>query len=453
VSAQAEERLDPAPIPGRPASVVRTDLAPAPDAPKRPFRSSSWRVLEQRTFRAYFVGCTTSNLGTWLQNTAQLILAYRLTHSVLAVAVITSAQFSGFLTIGPWAGSLGARLGRRNVLFATQVFSAAVTGALAGIEFTGHLTESELFLGALGTGFALTFALPVQSAMVSALVPEDNKKAALAMNSVSYNTGRTLAPLACLAVLATMGPAWAFALNSLSFGVFAGIVAFVYPSGVIAEPAGLRRWDIFTFAFRRPRILLLLVMVACVTFADDPILVLGPSLAHQLHIPSFWPAYFLAALGVGTILGAIVPAKPIDTERATRRAAIPLALLAISVVVFAAGFSAWISVFAAIVAGAMGLLTGSAAQALLLKWAGPGHAVEVMALWAVAWAGTKPIASLTDGLVASHLGIQAAAMLLALPALAIAIPEIFLRSTRKAQLKVQMSRWNGTQPLTHPSAR
>lgn len=433
---------------------ARADPAPGASASvARPVRSSSWRVLEQRTFRAYFVGCTASNLGTWLQNTAQLILAYRLTHSVLAVAVITSAQFSGFLTIGPWAGSLGARLGRRNVLFATQVFSAAVTGALASIEFTGRLTESELFLGALGTGLALTFALPIQSAMVSALVPKGDKKAALAMNMVSYNTGRTLAPLACLAVLATMGPAWAFALNSLSFGVFAGILAFVYPSGVIAEPARLRRWDVFTFAYRRPRILLLLVMVACVTFADDPIFVLGPSLARQLRIPSFWPAYFLAALGVGTVLAAMVPARPTDTTRATRRAAIPLALLAISVVVFAAGFSAWISVIAAIVAGAMGLLAGSAVQALLQEWAGPSHSVEVMALWAVAWAGTKPIASLTDGLVASHLGIQLAAIILAAPALAIAIPEIFLWPEPKAQLKLRMSQWNGTQPLAHPSAR
>ena len=459
MSAQVTEDLEaPTPVPDASASTeqplrsARRPLAQLTPDWLRDWldgeKSSSWHVLRQRTFRTYFIGCTTSNLGTWLQNTTQLILAYRLTHSVLTVAVITSAQFSGFLTIGPWAGSLGARLGRRNVLFATQVLSAAITAGLACVELTGHLTEVELFLGALGTGIALTFALPIQSAMVSALVPEGDKKAALAMNSVSYNTGRTVAPLLCLAVLATVGPGWAFALNSLSFGVFAVIVMRVYPSHAISEQIRVRHREVFRVAFEKPRILLLLAMVACVTFADDPILVLGPSVARQLHIPSFWPAYFLAALGVGTVLGAMVPTKPVTTKRA----AIPLVVLAVSVVVFAAGVRPWISLVAAIVAGMAGLLTGSAVQALLLERAGRRYAVEVMALWAVAWAGTKPIASLADGLLASQLGIQLAAVLLAAPALTIAISEIFLKPAPKDRIKLRVSQWNGTQQTAQPSA-
>ena len=44
------------------------------------------------------------DLGTWLQNTAQVLLAYRLAHSVLAVGLVTCAQFSSPLVLGPWAG-------------------------------------------------------------------------------------------------------------------------------------------------------------------------------------------------------------------------------------------------------------------------------------------------------------------------------------------------------------
>lgn len=403
-------------------------------------RMGSWHVLQQRDFRAYFIGTTVSNLGTWLQNTAQLILAYRLTHDVLDVAIITSAQFSGFLTIGPWAGSLGARLGRKNVLIGAQLLSFVITGVLAFVGFTGRLTDSELFLGALGTGLALTFALPIQTAMVSALVQEKDRKAALALNSVSYNAGRTLAPLLYLVVLASIGTAWAFALNSISFLIFALIVIGLYPSASIGQQARVRHRDVFSFAMKRPRIVLLLLMVAAVTLADDPVLVLGPSLAHQLGVPSFWPAYFLAALGIGTIFGAMLPTRPIET----RRAAIPLAVLAVAIVVFAMGIDRWISLAAAIVAGIAGLLTGAASQALLLKRATPKHAVQVMALWAVAWAGTKPIASLADGLLASHFGIQTAAVILALPALLVAAPEIFLRERRKIWLKHFMAKLNGT---------
>jgi MFS family permease len=406
-------------------------------------RTGSWHVLRERRFRGYFIGCTISNLGTWLQNTAQMLLAFELTHNVFYVAIITSAQFSGFLTIGPWAGSLADRMGRKNVLIGTQLLSMVVTGALALLELRGRLTEAELVIAAMGTGLALTFALPVQTAMVSALVPERDKKAALAMNSVSYNAGRTLAPLFCLFVLASIGTGWAFALNSLSFGVFTLIIVAVYPNNGIARQQRIQHRAVLSIAFQRPRIMLLLAMVAAVTFADDPVLVLGPSLADQLKVPTFWPAYFLAALGIGTVLGAMFPTRPVKTSRA----AVPLVVLSISVVVFAMGIRPWISLLAAVLAGMAGLLTGAASQALLLKKASPENAVQVMALWAVAWAGTKPIASLADGLLASHLGIQLAAIFLALPAFSIGIAESCLGKKQKARLKKRMSEWNGTQQL------
>jgi hypothetical protein len=214
----------------------------------------------------------------------------------------------------------------------------------------------------------------------------------------------------------------------------------LYPSQAIGPQLRVRHRDVFRFAFERPRIMLLLLMVATVTFADDPVLVLGPSVAHQLRVPSFWPAYFLAALGVGTVFGAMFPTRPAKT----RRAAIPLAILAVAVVVFASGLDRWVSLAAVVVAGIAGLLTGAASQALLLEKATPQRAVQVMALWAVAWAGTKPIASLADGLLASHLGIHAAAVILALPALVVAAPEIFLRKRWKIRLKHFMAKLNGT---------
>src|SRR5262245_205732 len=41
---------------------------------------TSWWVLRNRRFRLYFYGSVVSDLGTWLQNTAQVLLAYRLAH-------------------------------------------------------------------------------------------------------------------------------------------------------------------------------------------------------------------------------------------------------------------------------------------------------------------------------------------------------------------------------------
>jgi hypothetical protein len=220
-------------------------------------------------------------------------------------------------------------------------------------------------------------------------------------------------------VLASIGSGWAFALNAISFLVFA-LVIFLLDSSMTQQLRPPRAWTGLRFALRRPRIMLLLAMVAAVTIADDPVLVLGPSVAHQiLSVSRVWPAYFLSALGVGTVLGAFLPTRP----STARRTAIPLAVLAISIIVFALGIDVWISFFAAVAAGLAGLLTGASAQTLLLQQAGPQQATQVMALWAVAWAGTKPIASITDGWLASCVGVRWTAVILAAPALGVAFLE------------------------------
>jgi predicted MFS family arabinose efflux permease len=395
-------------------------------------KSASWHVLGQRRFLVYFCGSLVSNLGTWLQNTAQMLLAYQLTHSAFAVGVITCAQFSGFLLVGPWAGTLADRLGNRRVLICAQLLSAGAAGVLAYLQFNGRLGERPLVLGALVMGLGFAFALPVQTAMVRRLVPETDTKAAMAMNSVSYNAGRTLAPVLCVIVLASIGAAWAFTLNAISFFVFAATIIAVHPSSTPKQERRAHDWLGLRIAVWQPRIALLLVMVAAVTIADDPILVLGPPLAHQvLAVSSRWAAYFLSALGLGTVLGALVPTKP----STARRAAVPLLALAFSVIVFVLGFTAWLSLLAALAAGVAALLTGAATQALLFESAGPGRAASVMALWAIAWAGSKPIASFTDGWLASTLGVRWAGVLLAAPALAIATLELRLPNRPRQKLK------------------
>jgi MFS family permease len=402
---------------------------------RRHGKSGSWHVLRQRRFLVYFAGSFVSNLGTWLQNTAQMLLAYQLTHSALAVGMITCAQFSGFLILGPWAGVLAIRLGSKRVLVSTQLVSAAVAGIMAYLRFNGALTERALIIGALGIGLCFTLTLPAQTAMVPSLVPAADTKAAMAMNSVSYNAGRALAPVLGVVFLTSVGTGWAFALNTLSFAVFAITIAAIHP-GSTTPPARLPRdWIGIRLALRRPRILLLLTMVAAVTIADDPLLVLGPALSHQvLVVSSAWPAYFLSALGLGALLGAMLPTRPATS----RRAAIPLLLLAVSVIVFTSGAAPWLSLLAALVAGVAALLTGAATQALLLKTAGPGQSTQVMTLWAVAWAGSKPLASITDGWLATHLGVLDAGLLLAAPALVVAVLVLWPGTERKHRVKTRV---------------
>ena len=373
---------------------------------------SSWQLLGHQDFRIYFFGSLISNLGTWLQSTAQVLIAYQVTHSVFTVGLITSAQFAGMVVVSPWAPVLADRFSPRAVLVGTQCASAVIAAAMAGRYVFGVLGVYSLLAGAFSLGIVYALALPVQTALVPALVRTEDARDAMKMNSVSYNGGRALAPALCVPVIAFIGPELIFALNAVSFVIFAILLrrlkhiaddttlratfahvarslrrAFVDllvlvvsgarpihvtndASETSARAPRARVTDGFMTALRHRRILLLLAIVAAVTLADDPILVLSPALAHaRLHVSSEWAGYFIAALGWGSVLGSLppAPANGRGYRKASRHAAISLLVLGEAVVVFTIGFSVQVSLVAAIAAGAAGLVTGTFAQTALLR--------------------------------------------------------------------------------------
>lgn len=407
--------------PGSPAQrvrAVRQSLAPG-----RERKRSPWAVLpENPEFRRYFIGRVFSDFGTWVQNTAQVLLAYHLTHSVLAVAFVTCAQFSSPLVLGPWSGVLTDRIGGRKTLVYTEIISAAVAGLLAGLEFAGLLDEAWLVTGAIAMGLAFTFALPARNVTVRRLVKPDQTRAAFAMDSVSYNLGRALAPPLSVALIAACGFGYAFAINAVSFAIF---IAVVVPAGKgTSEPERRSRVrDGFLTAYREGRIMIVLLMVVAVTVAADPVLVLGPALAsHVFGKSASWSWLFIAALGAGSVLGSLRRSKRTPS---LKLAATILAALGICMIAFVLSPYFWGSVAAASAAGAACLVANSATRTLLAKEAGPLREARVMAVWAIAWAGSKPLASLIDGSLPGALGkllpaaisIKTTGVLLAAPTL------------------------------------
>jgi len=175
--------------------------------------------------------------------------------------------------------------------------------------------------------------------------------------------------------------------------------------------------------------------------------VLSPAVAAKLHMPSASAGYFIAALGWGSVLGSMkrTSTGKYTAQHASRRAAISLLFLGASIVVFTIGFSFGVSLGAVVMAGAAGLFAGTAAQTALLRHHqknGPDVAAvaSVAALWAIAWAGTKPFASLLDGLLASHIGIVPTSAALAGPAIFIALGELMLPARVKRRINDRAKR-------------
>ena len=413
-------------------------------------KASDWQALAHPKFRWYFIGSVTSNFGTWLQNTAQVVLAYQLTHSVFAVGLVTCAQFTSPLLLGPWAAVLTHKIGNWRALIVTQLASTAIATTLAVLKFSGTLTIDWLFACALALGLAFTFALPAMSVMVAGLFSDNQNEAdraqvvkrAMAMDSVSYNLGRALAPAISILIFTTVGFGLAFALNAGSFFLFTLVLVYLRPRTRQQAPNRSRVMNGLHIAVKEPRVMVLLLMVAAITVAADPILVLGPALAGPVfHSSADWSGVFIAALGAGNVIGSFRPSKP--RPPSIRRVAAVLAMLALAMMVFSAAPSIWLSAAAAFAVGAACLVAGATARSLLIECAGGDvtRQTAIMAAWAVAWAGSKPIASLTDGGLASLIGVRTTGILLAAPALLPALILILLPWIDNLACAARWSAW------------
>ena len=370
-------------------------------------------TLRNPNFRLYFAGSVTSDFGTWLQNTAQVLLAYKLGHSAFDVGLVTCAQFTSPLVLGPWAGVMADRFGGRRTLLGTQVFSALIAFGMAALAMAHSLSELLLVVGALASGCAFTFALPARNVTVRRLVTADETRRAYVMDAVSYNIGRAVGPPVTILLLAAGQLGWAFVANGLSFVVFT-VMLLLARHGEAEPEVHSRVRDGFVITRHNRMILLLLLMVAAVTVADDPILVLGPTVAHHLGGSQSWAGWFIAALGAGSVLGS---ARRSHHMPRLRLAATALAALGVCMMVFVLTPFIWVSLAAAMCAGVTCLVANSMTRTLLSQTAGKARVAPVMAVWAIAWAGSKPLASLTDGSLAGLAGYQVTGVLLALPAM------------------------------------
>src|SRR5580658_1927248 len=84
-------------------------------------------------------GALVSNVGTWMQRTAQdwLVLTQLTRHNATAVGVVMALQFGPQVLLLPWTGFASDRFDRRRLLFATQAAMGALALGLGVLTVTG----------------------------------------------------------------------------------------------------------------------------------------------------------------------------------------------------------------------------------------------------------------------------------------------------------------------------
>jgi len=377
-------------------------------------------VLKNVDLRRYMVGNTLSSMGTWFQNLAAAILVFRLTGSTLLVGVVNFAMFSGALILAPWAGSAADRFDRRRLLLVNQVAAAVIVGCLAAVVIAGRETTLIVMVASALLGLTFAFTVPALLALVPLLVPREDLESAVALNAVTFNLARAVGPVLAALVVEQWGVGAAFAVNAVSFAAFAVVLRKVRPREQVRAHAGRSRLRDSIAAVREiPVAIPLLVSVVAVSLTSDPVNTLTPEFAVGAGGSDTMAGWLVGAFGLGATISSVTLAGWL--RRRQRVLAGALAVEAAGIIVLALAPGMIIASLGMALAGA-GFITALARATARIQLEVPEEMQgRVMALWSLAFVGTRPFGSLIDGALADAFGVRTAALVLAAPALLTAL--------------------------------
>jgi len=386
-------------------------LAPPPVPVSPPTRvPHTFRALRHRNFRLFIGGQIISLVGTWMQNTAQSWLVYRLTHSEMLLGTTWFCSQIAVFALGPLGGTVSDRYSRRTVVVLTQTASMIQAFLLAALTLA-HKVEvwHILVLGAM-LGAINAFDMPARQALVVEMTSQDDLINAISLNSAVFNTARILGPSIAGFVLAVVGEGTCFLVNGLSFvAVIIGLLAMRLPRFEPHPPAPVVQHliDGFRYAANHHAVRRVLALMAAATFAGMPAFVLMPFFADDIfHRGSTGLGYLMGAMGVGAVTGTLVLARRTRMKGLGRVMVVSGVTTGIAYLCFAYSPSFYLSLAIMPIIG-YSVMRQMASSNTTIQTSIPDHyRGRIMALYAMTVVGLGPFGSLAAGAIAGKWGAR-----------------------------------------------
>jgi MFS family permease len=365
--------------------------------------------LSNPNYRKYFLGQTTSLIGTWMQTTAQSWLVFTLTHSATDIGVVVALQTLPVLLFGPYGGVIADRVDKRRLMIGLQSMMGLQAAALAVLSILHVVTYLDVCLLAVVLGLNNAFENPSRQAFVLEMVGPENLRNAVSLNSTMNNVARAVGPAVAGVLIAWVGEGWCFALNALSFVAVVGSLVTMdrtalKPSTPTPRAKGQLR-EGFRYVAKTPKLAIPLVMMALAGMLAYEFQVTLPIVAGKVfHGSSATYGLLLAAMGAGAVIGGLWTAARGKTgSRALTRAAF---VFGICMTFAALAPFLGIEFIAIAIVGFASVAFLSMANSTLQLNTDPQMRGRVMALWAVAFMGSTPIGGPLIGWITSAAGAR-----------------------------------------------
>ncbi|MFG6504007.1 MFS transporter [Microbacterium sp. P05] len=378
-----------------------------------------FRSFSVFNYRVWFIGAVVSNIGAWMQSTAQswVVLTQLTDGDAGAMGLTMALQFAPPLLLVSVTGWVADRFDRRKLLMLTQSVMMMLAVALGILVLTGVMTLPLMYGFALALGVVTAFDNPVRQAFVSDLVKREHASNAVALNSASFNTARLIGPAVAGVLIVVVGSGWVFLVNATTFLAMLGALAVLRPHEFIPRPKTLGRSrlaDGFRYVRGRPDLLVIFVMVFLLGAFGMNFPIFASTMALEFGQGADGFGLLSSILAIGSLTGALLAAR---RDRARLRL----------VVLAAGGFG--LAMLASALAPtylfyALSLvLVGFAAVTMLTTANGyvqtttdPALRGRVLALYVAILLGGTPVGAPIVGWIATEWGTRSAILVAALAA-------------------------------------
>jgi MFS family permease len=350
-----------------------------------------------------------SNIGTWMQRTAQdwIVLTQLTHHNATAVGIVMALQYGPHLLLLPLTGFAADHFDRRTLLMATQSCLGGLALGLGLLSVSGLVQLWHVYVFAFLLGCATAFDSPANQTFVSELVGESDLSNAVGLNSTSFNAARMIGPALAGILIASVGSGWVFLLNAASFAAVLGALDSLRTAQLHRTARAPRTRGSFAegfrYVWRRPdqrTILLMLFLIG--TFGLNFPIFISTMAVTVFHAGAGQYGLLSSILAIGTIAGALL---------AARRERPRMALLLAASLVFGMGCALaavapnyWLFGGALILIGAAALTFTTSTNSLLQLSTEPAMRGRVMAIRLAIALGGTPLGAPIVGWVADTFG-------------------------------------------------
>jgi MFS family permease len=370
-------------------------------------------ALRGRDFRLFWVGAFVSNIGSWIQSIALSWLVLQLTNSPFALGIVNFASTVPILALSLLGGVFVDRADRRRWLQVTQSLLLILAAILAAVTYLGQVRIEHIIAIALLTGIVTAANSPAWQAFIVDLVEPSDLPTAIALNSTQFNLSRVLGPSIAGVLLAIIGAAGCFFVNSLSYVAVVGALFFIHPRRIVRRQEAGSIWQRLgvglTYVAGHPVLRPLVLQTSVMTVFGFPYALLMPVMAQQvLGLGASGYGAMMSATGIGAICGSLsVAAFGRRFPRGRLLVAAELGFSA-SVVGFSASRSFPIAL-ALLGCLGFGMIVYMTNANTTLQLTTPDELRgRVMSIWTLVSFGMAPLGSLIAGAIAERWGAPTA---------------------------------------------